>query len=114
MKGMQNEQEGRLALRSMLLLAAGRCVYCIRWRRTVRTLSFFRCVYFWPVPTNMIGWPVLYTIDTAAPTEVKSKDNVSLYYVSRHINDQILRTFVINRVKLGEHDAVDAARITAI
>ena len=35
---------------------------------TLFTLSFLRWVYFWPVPTNMTGWPVLYDIESVAPT----------------------------------------------
>ena len=26
---------------------------------TAFTDSFLRCVYFWPTPMNMMGWPVL-------------------------------------------------------
>ena len=26
---------------------------------TAFTESFLRCVYFWPTPMNMMGWPVL-------------------------------------------------------
>lgn len=35
---------------------------------TALALRFLKSVYVWPVPTNTIGWPVVYVIEMAAPT----------------------------------------------
>jgi len=43
---------------------------------TVATLSFFKCGYFWPTPTNTIGLPVLYTMFRAVPTFSSTVSNL--------------------------------------
>mmetsp|Transcript_13203 Transcript_13203/g.40747 ORF Transcript_13203/g.40747 Transcript_13203/m.40747 type:complete len:252 (+) Transcript_13203:1059-1814(+) len=35
---------------------------------TAFTDNFLRCVYFCPTPMNMMGWPVLYVMESVAPT----------------------------------------------
>ena len=40
----------------------------IRDITTEDTLRLLRSVYVWPVPTNIIGCPVVYVMEMAAPT----------------------------------------------
>lgn len=42
--------------------------YFMRACTTALALRFLRSVYVCPVPTNMIGWPVMYVIEMEDPT----------------------------------------------
>lgn len=43
---------------------------------TVLTFNFFKCVYFYPTPTNNIGFPVADVNDNAAPTFSSTVSNL--------------------------------------
>lgn len=61
-----------------LTVAASSCLSCAaclqlarhlsRLLTTLFTWSFFRSTYVWPQPTNMMGAPEVYTMESAAPT----------------------------------------------
>ena len=71
MKWYKNHRESFLGFTYKINKRELRCISVQALNKaltTALTLRLFRSLYVCPVPTNTIGWPVVYVMEIAAPT----------------------------------------------
>lgn len=73
------------------------------------TRSCRKSVYVCPQPTNRIGWPVTYVIESAAPTFKHEKIINILFLLSER---KPIKYLIVNRIPLGDQHAINATTLT--